>query len=71
MPRISHGEGILTVALNDLERDWAIAGADWRDRARQQFEEEIVGQMVPAGRAAARTMSELTRLLLRVVKDCG
>jgi hypothetical protein len=71
MPRISQGETILLGAIDDLLRDWAIAGTDWRDDARKQFEDEFIEEFVPAGRNAARVMTELTLLMRRVVRECS
>jgi hypothetical protein len=71
MPRISHPEQMLLGALNDLERDWQIATSDWRDRAREHFENEYVGELQPTGRTAATAMTELTLLLRRVVRECN
>ena len=71
MPRVSHGESMLTSVLNDLLRDWQITGSDWHDEARAQFEKEYIDEFVPGGRAAVRAMTELTLLLRRVVRECS
>ncbi len=70
MPRISQAEQMLMGALNDLERDWQIAGADWHDDARLHFEEDFIAEIQPAGRIATGSISELTLLLRRVVREC-
>ena len=71
MPRISNSEVTLTSALNDLQRDWDIASSDWHDQARKQFEEDYLEEIHSAGRAAVRSMGELTLLLRRIVRECS
>jgi hypothetical protein len=70
MPRISQGELILQGALDDLKRDWQIAGAGWHDKARKDFEKEFIDELLPAGAQAVRAMTELTLLMRRVVREC-
>ena len=70
MPRISQAEQMLMGALNDLERDWQIAGADWHDDARLHFQEDYVVELQKAGRIATSSISELTLLMRRVVREC-
>ncbi len=70
MPRISQAEQMLMSAINDLERDWQIAGGEWYDDARQHFEEDCINELMPAGRIAAGSISELTLLMRRVVREC-
>lgn len=71
MPRISHAEVTLMSALNDLQRDWDIARADWRDQAKEQFAEEYIEELQAGGRAAVRAMTEVTLLLRKVVRECS
>ena len=71
MPRISHSGAVLTGVLNDLLRDWRIASTDWRDHAREEFEKNFVEEFVSAGRAAVRSMTELTLLLRRDARECS
>lgn len=71
MPRISHTEVTLQSALNDLQRDWEIARADWRDRAKERFAEEYIEELSVGGRAAVRAMTEVTLLLQKVVRECS
>ncbi len=71
MPRISHPEQMILATLNDLERDWQIARENWRDQARQHFEEDFMSEIQPTGRIAATAISELTQLLRRVVRECS
>jgi len=70
MPRISQGELILQGALDDLKRDWQIACTGWHDKARQDFEKEFIDEVLPAGNAAVRAMTEMTLLMRRVVREC-
>ena len=70
MPRISQAEQMLMSALNDLERDWQIAGTEWHDDARLHFDEDYIQEILPAGRIAAGSLSELTLLMRRVVREC-
>jgi hypothetical protein len=70
MPRISQAEQMLMGALNDLERDWQIAGAEWHDDARKNFEVDFIDEIMPAGRIACGSISELTLLIRRVVREC-
>ena len=70
MPRISQPEQMLMSALNDLERDWQIAGTEWHDDARLHFEQDFIRDIMPAGRIAATSISELTLLMRRVVREC-
>lgn len=70
MPRISDAEVLLNSALNDLVKDWEIARADWRDQARERFEEDFVAELSSASRGAVRSMTEVTHLLRRVVREC-
>ncbi len=70
MPRISQAEQMLMGALNDLERDWQIAGAEWHDDARLHFAEDFIDEIQPAGRTAVGSMAELTLLMRRVVREC-
>ena len=71
MPRISQAEQMLMSALNDLETDWKIAKAEWRDQARLRFEEDFLDEILPAGRMAANAIAELSLLLRRVVRECS
>ena len=71
MPRISHAEGVLMGVLNDLARDWQITQEDWRDHARERFEKDFIDELLPAGRAAVRAMTQLTVLMRRVVRECS
>jgi hypothetical protein len=57
--------------MNDLIRDWEIAGAEWRDHARKAFEEDFIEEVLSGGRAAVRSMVEITQLLRRVVRECS
>ena len=70
MPRISQSETIILGALDDLKRDWNIACLDWRDQAREQFEAEFLRELESAAVGAVRSMSELTLLMRRVVREC-
>ena len=70
MPRISQAEQMMMGALNDLERDWHIAGSEWHDDARRHFEEDFIHEIQPAGRIAVGSMAELTLLMRRVVREC-
>jgi hypothetical protein len=70
MPRISQSETILLGALDDLKRDWQIARLDWRDQARDQFEADYLRELESAAVAAVRSMTELTLLMRRVVREC-
>jgi hypothetical protein len=70
MPRISQAEQMLMSGLNDLERDWQIAGAEWHDQARAHFQKDYLDEIQPAGRIAAGAISELTTLMRRVVREC-
>ena len=70
MPRISQSETIILGALDDLKRDWQIACLDWRDQAREQFEADFIRELEPAAVAAVRSMTELTLLMRRVVREC-
>ena len=70
MPRISQAEQMLMGGLNDLERDWQIAGGEWYDEARLHFEEDFINEIMPAGRIAATSISELTQLMRKVVREC-
>ena len=70
MPRISQSETIVLGALDDLKRDWQIARLDWRDQARDQFEADYLRELESAAVAAVRSMTELTLLMRRVVREC-
>jgi len=70
MPRISQSETIILGAVDDLKRDWHIACLDWRDQAREQFEADFIRELEPAAAAAVRSMTELTLLMRRVVREC-
>jgi len=70
MPRISQSETMLLGGLDDLKRDWQIARFDWRDQAREQFEEDYIRELRSAAVAAVRSMTELTLLMKRVVREC-
>ena len=71
MPRNSQPELMLTEALNELEDDWIIARAEWRDEARVHFEEEFIEEIRSEVRLAAGAMAEVTLLLKRVVQECA
>jgi hypothetical protein len=70
MPRISQSETIVLGALDDLKRDWQIARLDWRDQAREQFEADYLRELEGSAVAAVRSMTELTLLMRRVVREC-
>lgn len=71
MPRLSQPEVMVTEALNDLENDWVVACADWRDDARRRFEEDFLEPIRPAVRTASGALAELTQLLRQVVRECS
>ena len=70
MPRVSQAEQMLMGALNDLERDWQIAGAEWHDDARLHFAEDFIEEIQMSGRIAVGSMGELTLLMRRVAREC-
>jgi hypothetical protein len=70
MSRIGHHEIVLEAAIKDLQRDWAVTAENWRDAAREEFEEVYLGQLVAAAKAAAGAMGEVSRLLDQAVREC-
>ena len=71
MPRFSQADLMMLEALNELEHDWGAVRVDWRDKARDAFEEEFLAEMMPAVRTAATAVAELTLLMKRVVRECS
>lgn len=71
MPRISFSELALNAALNDLARDFKVVASEWHDEARVAFERDFIDEFLPAGRSAVGAMTDLSLLLMRVVRECG
>ena len=71
MSRIGHHEIGLEAAVKDLQRDWAATAENWRDVARQEFEEAYLGQLIVAAKAAAGSRGGVSRLLDQAVRECS
>lgn len=66
----SASDAQLVSAVNDLLRDWAVAGEEWRDQARAEFEKEYVEELSPAVRRAVGDIRELKQVLRRAIQEC-
>ena len=70
MPRLGHDEAILNKAARELEMHWEMAAARWRDRARVDFENMFLKELIPDTKRAADAITRINRLLQRAVQEC-
>ena len=70
MPRVIHDETLITKMLSELQTNWEIAGAMWRDRARAGFEEAYMNEIIPDVKRASDAMARISRVLRKAVREC-
>jgi hypothetical protein len=68
-PRIGGDDGLIELALQDLERAFAAAGERWRDQSRDHFAKDHLDPLRQRAKDAMRTMREIEALLRDVVRQ--
>ena len=70
MPRLSHGEVILSSAGKDLRMNWEITASLWKDRARTDFEKAYLDELLPAVKSAVGAIERTNKLLGEAIREC-
>jgi hypothetical protein len=68
-PRIGGDDGLVELAVQDLERAYALTGERWRDQSREDFAHDHLDQLRLRAKDALRTMREIEALLRDVVRQ--
>ena len=67
----SNAEAILARALSDMLKSWDQTAWVWRDRAREDFQKQYIEELKPPIKAAIKTMSAVSELLRKTIRECS
>lgn len=68
---LGDNEGLVTRAVRDMDQRWESTAGSWRDKAREEFEQEYLEELRMAAKAAQRAMKALDELLRHVIQECS
>ena len=71
MPRLSHGEALLSGAAKDLRMNWELTASLWKDRARADFERTYIDELLPAVKSAVGAIENANKLLGEAIRQCS
>jgi len=68
---IGDNEGRLASAIDQLNQRWDATGASWRDKAREEFNQEHLEELRRAVKVAQMGMRNINDLLRQVIRECS
>jgi hypothetical protein len=68
---VGDNEGQLANAIDQLNKRWDATGSSWRDKARDDFEQEYIEEIRRVTKVAQSGMRNINDLLRQVIRECS